>query len=153
MNGDYERVDWEDAVSTGRGPERNTDIYDGQVEWDSTVKEVRGVRHAGKEIKRAVFGDSAGTVRDTRARGTSVRRASRKGPPKIVVDLGLLLLGLLAYSGVFGLGALYLGGLFLVATVKVSVITRIILIVLVIPTLPLMLTPVVLHQMLCDRLR
>ncbi|RKY12746.1 MAG: hypothetical protein DRP65_00050 [Planctomycetota bacterium] len=152
MNGDYERVDWEDAVSTGRGPERNTDIYDGQVEWDSTVKEVRGVRHASKEIKRAVFGDSAGTVRDTRARGTSGRQESRTKCTEFVIEVWLIFLGVLALLGVFALFGVWLAGLGLVMAVKVSIPIRILLVVVVLPLYPLALAPLFWVQSYSERL-
>ena len=151
MNGNCDRVDWEDAVGIGNATERNTDTYDGQVEWDGTVKEIRGVRHAVKEFGRAIFGDSAGTVRETKARRTSVRRASRKGPSKIVVELWLMLLGLLAYLGFFVLTGVWLGGLMLVASLKVSIHFRILVIVLLVPTYPLALAPMVWHQMYSDK--
>jgi len=144
MNGDCDRVGWEDAVSMGSDPGSNTDTYDGPVEWDGAVKEIRGVSHAVKEFRRAIFGDSA--------RRTSGRRASRKGDPEIVVELWLFLLGLLAYLGVFVLFGVWLGALMLVASLKVNLHLRILVIVLLIPTYPLAFAPVVWHQVYSDRL-
>jgi hypothetical protein len=52
VDGNDERVNWEDAASAGNDPSRNGDIYHGEVAWHSTVKEVKGARFAWREIIR-----------------------------------------------------------------------------------------------------
>ncbi len=147
-----DRIDWKRVVGTGSDPGRNAETYDGQVEWDGAVKEIKGISHAVKEFGRAIFGDSAGTVRDTRARGTSGRQESRTKCTEFVIEVWLIFLGVLALLGVFALFGVWLAGLGLVMAVKVSIPIRILLVVVVLPLYPLALAPLFWVQSYSERL-
>lgn len=154
MNGDFDRVNWDYAAGMRIDPEGNTGVHDGQVERNGAPGGYGRVRNADEAIGRAIFGDSASAVRGESVSRTFGRQPSRRRCPGFIIELLFIVVGLLAYSGIFVLASLWLGGLMLLASLDaVNLHFRIVVIVLLLPTYPLVLAPVVLFQMICDKLR
>jgi hypothetical protein len=139
MSDNGERVNWEDAASAGNDASGNGDVYDGEVAWDSAVKEVRGARFAVREIIRIVVRAWSWAFPGTTARKPpGILRSVIVGVCRSVAEL---LVVACAYAGLIGLMILWIVGCVFVVSLPVHCLIRAILFFLVFPLFPLCFAP------------